>query len=99
MTYICQGPLIGTYTEEEAQSLGRPDIAGHNKRGVQAGNGLIVPCGTDITDLIEAVDTDGADHDITCPRCGNVSRIRRLPVPPDVAADAEQPIKKNARKE
>jgi hypothetical protein len=89
MQYTCQGPVIGTYTEDEAQALGRPDTAGHVKRGVKAGNGLIVPCGADLTDLIESVDDHGADHVVVCPRCGNVSSIRRLPGPPDAGHDVD----------
>lgn len=83
MQYICQGPVAGTYTEDEAKAAGRPEMAGHNKRGVKSGNGLIVPCNTDITGLIEAVPVDGADHEVKCPRCGNVSSVRRLPADDD----------------
>jgi adenine-specific DNA methylase len=91
MQYTCQGPVIGTYTEEEAQALGRPNMAGHNKRGVPAGNGLIVPCGADLTELVEDVDVDGRDHEVTCPRCGNAVSVRRVPGPPDGAQDSAPP--------
>lgn len=42
-----------------------------------------MPCNTDITGLIEAVPVDGADHEVKCPRCGNVSSVRRLPADDD----------------
>lgn len=76
--YICQGPALGEYTAQEAEALQRPDIAGHTRRGVPAGNGQLVPCGYDLTELYGAVPEDGEDYTVECPRCGNVSRLRKV---------------------
>lgn len=86
--YFCAGPVLGgAWTEAEAQALGRPEIAGHRKRGVrtrkrQVGEITVdmpVRCGRNLAALIAEVPQDGDEHEITCPRCGSVARVIRTP--------------------
>lgn len=85
--YLCAGPVIGTWSKEEAAALKRPALAGKRKRGVRvrkmrAGETVVeIPrrCGNDLTALTAAVPDDGLDHAIKCPKCGTVARVRRHP--------------------
>jgi hypothetical protein len=36
-------------------------------------------CGVDVTELIEAVPFDGEVHEVSCPKCGTVATVRRVP--------------------
>lgn len=36
-------------------------------------------CGQNITELIEAVPVDSEVHEVTCPKCGTVATVRRVP--------------------
>jgi len=38
----------------------------------------IVPCGHDLTPLIEAVPFDGLEYEVVCPSCGNVVAVKRV---------------------
>lgn len=73
----CRGPVIGVYSKQEAAALKRPVLAGHKKRK---------GCGADLAKLIAQIPQDGKDHDLKCPRCGNVSRVMRTP-PTDAPSD------------
>lgn len=85
--YRCAGPVIGTWSQAEAEAAGRPRLAGTRKRGIrtrkQRGLGpdsaydAPVRCRQDLTALVQALPADGQDHQITCPKCGNVARVMR----------------------
>ena len=36
-------------------------------------------CGTDTTEMIEALSFDGIEHAISCPTCGTVTKVTRTP--------------------
>lgn len=36
-------------------------------------------CGRDLSPLVEAVPWDGRDRQVSCPDCGNVGTVKRIP--------------------
>lgn len=87
--FLCAGPVLGTWSEDEAKAIGRPDIAGHRKRGLRKRKfkvgevtvDLPMRCRKNLTALIAALPQDGNEHEIKCPKCGNISRVIRTPAP------------------
>lgn len=69
-SFTCRGKPAGVYNKKEAQSLGKPDIEGHKKRG---------GCGHNLDKLFAAVPADGKEHERECPKCGNVFPIKKYP--------------------
>jgi hypothetical protein len=47
-----------------------------------------VPCGIDVTDLINAVPVDGEVHEVACPKCRTIATVRRVPSD-NLSAEAE----------
>ncbi len=37
-----------------------------------------IPCGNDLSKLVEAVPRDGQNHKVTCPKCGTVTTVQRF---------------------
>ena len=46
-------------------------------------------CGATLDKIIDKVKADGEDHAIECPKCGNLSSVRKTPVEELQAAAAE----------
>ena len=46
-------------------------------------------CGATLDELIDKVKADGENHAIECPKCGNLSSVRKIPVVEVEAAAAE----------
>ncbi|KKK94782.1 hypothetical protein LCGC14_2679380 [marine sediment metagenome] len=46
-------------------------------------------CGATLDKLIDRVKADGENHGIECPKCGNLSSVRKAPVEEVEAAAAE----------
>jgi|SRR5215831_3870563 len=63
------------------QFKGKLRLIHHRPEG-SGGDSYREYCGTDITDLIEAVPADGDTHDVTCPKCGAVNPCTKT-VPPE----------------
>jgi hypothetical protein len=63
--YTCRGPKVegaGAVTRDDDGRLLEPER---------------VPCGLDITELIDTVPWDGEVHTVTCPNCGTETSVRR----------------------
>jgi hypothetical protein len=62
-TYTCRGPRVeGAETRDADGRLLEPER---------------VPCGLDVTELVDSVPWDGEVHTVTCPNCGTETSVRR----------------------
>ncbi|MDH5394501.1 MAG: hypothetical protein OEY11_15055 [Gammaproteobacteria bacterium] len=67
LIFNCRGPVVGVYSQELAP---KPELIGKPRR---AG------CGAVLNKLIDLVPADGKDHEVKCPVCKAVSRIKKTP--------------------
>jgi len=65
LKYSCRGKNNGVYNKETAPS---PDLVGKTRR---------TGCGYVLNNLIDELPEDGKQHEIECPKCGNVSEVTK----------------------
>ncbi len=63
--YKCNGPYK---LHDNGQVVMRED-----------GTGERAGCGAPLSELIGVIPEDGKDHDLKCPKCGNISSVMRTP--------------------
>lgn len=68
-----KGEISGKGDTSDAASKVRIAI----QKRVNAGHYDRIPCGHDLTDLIQAIPADGFDHEVKCPACGTTGMHHR----------------------